>query len=93
MQKRRFLFFISKTICRIKKYQIKKRCTSTRRAITYFILNFYAFRLFIDYRESIVQFKRRVPLFVLAIELRLSEIGTCYNNNIDKYGTNLIGEI
>ena len=29
----------------------------------FFISNFYAFRLFIDYRESTVQFMRRVPLF------------------------------
>ena len=36
----------------------------------FFILNFYAFRLFIDYRESTVQFKRRVPSFLPGIELR-----------------------
>ena len=35
----------------------------------FFISNFYAFRLFIDYRESNVQFKRRVPLFDPGIEL------------------------
>ena len=29
----------------------------------FFISNFYAFRLFIDYRESNIQFKRRGPLF------------------------------
>ena len=34
-----------------------------------FISNFHAFRLFIDYRESIVQFKRRVSLFDPGIEL------------------------
>ena len=34
----------------------------------FFISNFYAFRLFIDYRESTVQFKRRVPLFDPGIE-------------------------
>ena len=36
----------------------------------FFISNFYAFRLFIDYRDSIVQFKRRVPLFGPGIELK-----------------------
>ena len=36
------------------------------------ISNFYAFRLFIDYRESNVQFKRRVPLFDPGIELKVS---------------------
>ena len=35
----------------------------------FFISNFYAFRLFIDYWESTVQFKRRVPLFDMGIEL------------------------
>ena len=34
----------------------------------FFISNFYAFRLFIDYQESTVQFKRRVPLFDPGIE-------------------------
>ena len=34
----------------------------------FFISNFYAFRLFIDYRESNVQFKRRVSLFDPGIE-------------------------
>ena len=29
----------------------------------FFISNFNAFRVFIDYRESTVEFKRRVPLF------------------------------
>ena len=29
----------------------------------FLISNFYAFRLFIDYRKSIVQLKRRFPLF------------------------------
>ena len=33
------------------------------------ISNFYAFRLFIDYRESNVQFMRRVPLFDPGIAL------------------------
>ena len=33
-----------------------------------FISNFYALRLFIDYRESTVQFNRRVPLFDPGIE-------------------------
>ena len=37
--------------------------------LIFFILNFYAFRLFIDYRESTVQFKRRVALFDPGIEL------------------------
>ena len=35
----------------------------------FFISGSYVFRLFIDYRESIVQFKRRVPLFDPGIEL------------------------
>ena len=35
----------------------------------FFISNFYAFRLFIDYRETTVQFKHRVPLFDQGIEL------------------------
>ena len=35
----------------------------------FFISNFYAFRLFMDDRESTVQFKRRVPLFDPGIEL------------------------
>ena len=35
----------------------------------FFISNFYAFRLFIDDRESTVQFKRRVPLFDPGIKL------------------------
>ena len=35
----------------------------------FFILNFYAFRLFIDYRETTVQFKCRVPLFDQGIQL------------------------
>ena len=35
----------------------------------FFISNFYAFRLFIDYRKSTVQFKRRVPSFDPGIEL------------------------
>ena len=39
----------------------------------FFISNFYAFRLFIDYRESNVQFKRRVPLFYPCIVLILTE--------------------
>ena len=40
----------------------------------FFISNFYAFRLFIDYWESTVQFKCRVPLFDPGIELmRLSQ--------------------
>ena len=37
----------------------------------FFISNFYAFRLFIDYRESTVEFKRRVPIFYPGIELFL----------------------
>ena len=37
--------------------------------LLFFISNFYAVRLFIDYRESNVQFKRRVPLFDPGIEL------------------------
>ena len=36
----------------------------------FFISYFYAFRLFIDYRESTVQLKCRVPLFDPGIELR-----------------------
>ena len=44
MQKRRFLMFISTTICRIKKFQIRKRCTSPRRIITYFL-----FRIFMHF--------------------------------------------
>ena len=39
----------------------------------FFISNFYAFRLSIDYRESTVQFKRRVPLFDPGIEFWLSK--------------------
>ena len=39
----------------------------------FFISNFYAFRLFIDDRESTVQFKRRVPLFDPGIELRIAQ--------------------
>ena len=35
------------------------------------ISNFYAFRLFNDYRESTVQFKRHGPLFNPGIELQL----------------------
>ena len=34
----------------------------------FFMSNFYAFRLFINYWESTVQFKRRVPLFDPGIE-------------------------
>ena len=49
MQKRRFLIFISKTICRIKKFQIRKRCTSTRRAITYFL-----FRIFMHFNFLLI---------------------------------------
>ena len=41
MQKQRFLIFISKTICRMKKFQIRKRCTMTRRAITYFLFRIF----------------------------------------------------
>ena len=39
-----FLLFISKTICRIKKFQIIKRCTTTRGAIKYFL-----FRIFMHF--------------------------------------------
>ena len=55
MQKRRLLIFISKTICRIEKFPIRKRFPKRKRSI--------------DYRESTVQFKRRVPLFDPGIEL------------------------
>ena len=44
MRKRGFLIFISKTICRITKFQMRKRCTSTRRAITHFL-----FRIFMHF--------------------------------------------
>ena len=44
MQKRRFVFFISKTICWMEKFQIRKRCALTRRAITYFL-----FRIFMHF--------------------------------------------
>ena len=44
---------------------------SARSNQIFFILNIYAFRLFIDYRESIVYFKRRVPLFDPGIEFEL----------------------
>ena len=44
MQKRRFLIFILKTFCRMKKFQIRKRCTTTRRAITCFL-----FRIFMHF--------------------------------------------
>ena len=37
IQKWHFLIFISKTICRIKKFQRRKRCTLTRREITHFL--------------------------------------------------------
>ena len=50
----------------------------------FFISNFYAFRLFIDDRESTVQFKRRVPLFDPGIELTY----IC----IDKYRRRAISE-
>ena len=38
----------------------------------FFISDFYVFRLFIDYWESTVKFKRRVPLFDPGIEFLLS---------------------
>ena len=41
MQKRRFLIFISETICRIKTFLKRKRCTSMRRAITYFVFQIF----------------------------------------------------
>ena len=44
MKKRCFLIFISRTICRMKKFQIRKRWTSTRRASTYFL-----FRIFMHF--------------------------------------------
>ena len=41
MQTRRFLIFISKTIHWIKEFQLRKRCTSTRKAITYFLFRIF----------------------------------------------------
>ena len=70
MQKWRFLIFISKTICRIKKFQIRKRCTSTRRAITYFLFRiFMHFDFLLIIGKVLFPFKRRVPLFDPDIEL------------------------
>ena len=70
MQKQRFLIFISKTMCWIKKFQIRKRCTSTRRAITYFLFHIcmhFDFLLIIG--KVIFQYKRGVPLFDPGIEM------------------------
>ena len=47
----------------------KKMHLNAKSKHLFFVLNFYAFRLFIDYRESNVHVKCRVPLFDPGIEL------------------------
>ena len=50
----------------------------------FFISNFYAFLLFIDYQESTVQFKRRVLLFNAGIEL-YTTVGNCAHAACERY--------
>ena len=71
MQKRRFLnFYLENYLSNKKNSNQKKMHLDAKSNHIFFISNFYAFRLLIDYRESTVQFKRRVPSFDPGIELK-----------------------
>ena len=67
-----FNFYLEKYLPDKKILNKKKMHLDAKSKHIFFISNSYAFRLFIDYRESReinVQFKRRVPLFDPGIEL------------------------
>ena len=65
-----------------KKILVKKKMhLDAKSKHIFFISNFYAFRLFIDYRESNVQFKHCVPLFNPGIEFK----GNWSNNEWEKF--------
>ena len=58
-----FDFFLENYVSNKKILSKKNMHLDAKSNHIFFISNFYAFRRFIDYRESTVQFKRRVPLF------------------------------
>ena len=69
-----FNFYLENYLLNKKILNKKKMDLDAKSNHIFFILNFYAFRLFIDYRESTVQFKRRVTLFDPGIEFAANEI-------------------